>query len=313
MKSSGAESAHTISLKVLRVLMYGLVAVSALGFAYITYRDAVLVTPSDSDSGTFFITNLSYIVFEILVWVVVAHTALHLKAYSRSVIGSPDGQGLDYIANALLLLVPYSILISVGTNVKLLFVNTSYSSQVAAVANHVPLLVVLASAIYLFLGSRRLARLVPAESEASRQRRIVALALLALLSVTFARYFYAVAPSIKDDDGLLHYGLSAGVMLLTYVLPYVVVWLLGVLACLNLVHYMHRVKGVVYKRLFRDLYSGLLLVFICTFIVQLLLASQISTKAFSLQLAPVFGVILLLLLGYALIYRGVNQLHRLEE
>jgi len=64
---------------------------------------------------------------------------------------------------------------------------------------------------------------------------------------------------------------------------------LGCLACVNLGHYAHHVEGVIYKPLFRGLYRGLLTVFICTLIVQVLLATNISVQEFGPTMLLVFG------------------------
>jgi hypothetical protein len=129
----------------------------------------------------------------------------------------------------------------------------------------------------------------------------------------FIWYFYVMAPRRVDDDGLSHFGVPVTVLLVTYVLPHIVTWLLGLLACLHLIHYAHYVRGSIYKKLLRDLYQGIMVVYGCTYLIQILYVSNISGKRLTLGLVPVMTALVGLVLGYLLIYRGAEKLHKLER
>src|SRR5262249_44785499 len=135
-----------------------------------------------------------------------------------------------------------------------------------------------------------------------------ALGLFVTFSAAFIWYFYVAAPARIDDDGLSHFDLPVSVLLLTYVVPHIVSWLLGLLACLHLAHYARNVKGTIYKALLRDLQRGIMVVYACTYFVQILYISQISARKFTPALLLVLLAILTLYYGYWLIYRGAGKL-----
>ena len=313
MSSTTALSSNKLNLASLTCSIYALIALSAIVYAYLTYRADLVINHGHDTLVTFFTTHLIILLPEVIIWTIAARGALRLKSYATSVISSPDGIAFNYIANALLLLVQYSIIISMATTVKILFIHTSHLKEMTIFTSHLPLLFVLASSICLFIGSYKLNRLASNGSDNLRSTVVLAsLIFLLVLIIAYIRYFYNEAQFITDDDGLSHFALSDGVLLFTYVLPHAITWLLGVLACLNLVQYAHNVDGRIYKVLLRDLYRGILIVFACTYIVQILYVSNISTKQFNPALLLIFGVMIILTLGYLLIYRGVRQLQRLE-
>jgi hypothetical protein len=293
--------------------VYGVIALFCVIYAYLTLRSDIVLHGGNALNAKFFVAHVSLILPEVIVWVIAARGAIRLKRYARSVIDSADGKAFDYIANALLLLVLYSIVISIASTIKLLFVHTADSRAAAAITSHLPVLFVLASSIYLFIGSYKLNQIASHGSDNLRSRMVlVSLTIFLVLVTMYIRYFYSVAGGVVDDDGLSHFGLSASTLLFTYVLPHIIVWLLGLLACMNLARYAVRVQGSIYKFLLRDLFRGTLIVYACTYIVQVLYVTNISTKQLNPKMLLVFGVIMALIIGYLLIYRGTRKLERME-
>jgi hypothetical protein len=101
-------------------------------------------------------------------------------------------------------------------------------------------------------------------------------------------------------------------LLVTYVLPHIVMWLLGLLACLHLAHYSRYVSGRIYRAFLRDLTIGLLTVYICTYVAQIVSTMNSNSRHFTPALLLVFLILLLSLAGYWLIYRGSSRLQRIE-
>jgi hypothetical protein len=303
---------HT-HIPLIDVLVYGFIAASAVSYMYITYRADLLIHTSHSDFVTFLLTHLSLIVPEIVVWGIAAVGALKLKAYARSVGWGSDGTAFNYIADALLVLVVYSVAISLATDVKILFKNTSVLQAATVLTVHVPVMLALISSMFLFIGTYELSRLA---SEGLRRLspRVVEFSLVAfvMMITVFTWYFYVEAPRRVDDEGMSRFSLPAGVLLVTYVLPHIIMWLLGLLACLHLAHYSRYVKGRIYKAFVRGLTIGVLTVYISTYIVQILYVTNISSRHFSPALFLVLLVLLLLMAGYLFIYRGASLLQRIE-
>jgi hypothetical protein len=313
MSSKARLGAPLTNMSPVALLVYGFLIVSTISYLYITYHADILTRHTHQDFVAFFITHLSLIIPEVIVWTIAALGGLRLKAYAESAQQDRDGVAFNYIADAVLLLVVYSVAMSIATSVKILFVHTGIFTAATICTVHIPVLLVLLSSIYLYVGTLELNR-IAARGNKRLSNVVVELALgLFVVGVAaFIWYFYVVAPTRLDDDELSHFALPVNVLLLTYVVPHIVTWLLGLLACLHLAHYAHNVKGTIYKALLRDLQRGIMVVFACTYIVQILYISQISSRHFTLALLPVFLAILALFGGYWLIYRGADKMQQLE-
>jgi hypothetical protein len=297
------------------VLVYGFLAVSAFAYVFITYRADLLIEMRHAGFSNFFFTHLSILIPEIVIWVIAAIGALRLKAYARSAGRSRDGVAFNYIADAVLLLIVYSVAISLATNVKLLFVHSSPSVlKVATLLTvHIPVMMVLLSSVFLFIGAYELNRMASAGLRRLSPWVVeLSLAIFVLLVSAYLWYFSIHAPSRVDDDSLSHFAVPVSTLLMTYVLPHIITWLLSLLAFIHLLHYARYVRGSIYRTFLRNLYVGVLLVFGCTYIVQVLYVSNISSRHFSPALLLVFGVLIALMAGYLLIYRGASRLRLLE-
>jgi hypothetical protein len=92
-----------------------------------------------------------------------------------------------------------------------------------------------------------------------------------------------------------------------------VVWLLGLLASLNLARYSSRVPGKIYKPLFRGLYRGLVTSFAGTYLVQVFYVTNFTSNSLSVGLLMLITILALLIYGCIMIYSGTNQLYLLEK
>jgi len=88
---------------------------------------------------------------------------------------------------------------------------------------------------------------------------------------------------------------------------------MGLLSCLNLAQYAYRVRGKLYKPMFRNLYVGILLSYISTYLIQIFYVSNVSSNQVGVGFGILISLILMLIAGYTLIYRGANQLYALEN
>lgn len=295
---------------------YGLIALFATAFVYMTYRGSRLIDTAHAgvSSVSYFLCHLSIIAVEAVIWVILAKAGVRLKMYAGSVIDNPDGKALNYVANALLLGLLYAILFAMATAVKTLFVHTTYLKGVTTVTNLTPVAIIMLVSISLFAGSAKLNGILPARQR-SVDRPVLAFSLAVFFfgAIVYAMYFDRVAPTLLDDDGLHHFALAPHTLLLIYVVPYVLVWLLGLLACLNLAHYARHVEGKIYRPLFRKLYIGLLLGFIGTYLLQVFTESNLTSNRFGVGLLVLVALLLMLVIGCQLIYRGTSNLYGLEQ
>lgn len=300
------------------VISYATVFIATLVFIFIIFRAAYLIRQHQPniDAFSYAETHLYIVFIEVILWTIIARAAIRFKAYTRRIKHSKDGSALNLVAFAILLSLAYAILFDMGSTFKTLFVGTSQLQSMTLLANMLPLALLLLLSLLLFIGSLRLSQLVPSEAALGRrQQRItsLSLAIFILLVIPFGDYFYHAAPAMLDDDGLFHFALPPGILIFIYLVPFVVIWLLGLLACLNLAKYAHRVPGKIYRPKFRNLYVGILISYISTYLIQIFYASNIPSNRFGFGLLFAISLVIMLIVGYSLIYRGANQLYMLEQ
>jgi hypothetical protein len=313
-----SKSTDTISWWETRALVgsYAAIFLISAAFIYIMYTASWIISESSQtiDSTSYFQTHLATFIVEIVLWVVIARAAIRLKSYTRLVISSKDGQALDYIANAFLLSLAYAIFFGMASTIKTLFWHTPYLNMVTTITNLLPVAIVLLGTVLLFIGSVKLARMLPVpQQHLGSWKRTAPLIAFLIAAGFFAWYLYRSAPSLLDDDGLQHFALSPILLLFTYIIPYIAVWLFGLLACLNIAHYANHVKGIVYRPLFRNLYKGLMISFIGTYLAQAFYLSNLPSNRIGIGLLIIIGVLLLLIYGCLLVYRGTSQLSLIEK
>jgi len=296
------------------IYAYISITIVALIFIYIMFQASNMIKKYNPHINykQYLLTHFLTIIFELILWAIIARSAMRFKSYTLTVIRNEDGRALNYIANSILISLAYAILLCMASTVKTLFWNSPDLRAVTTITNLVPLLVILAASVYILVGTQRLRHLSNSRLRDSVNLRPY-LSLLFVFVVAYTLDFYQSAPNMLDDDGLHHFSLSPTVLLFVYVLPYVIVWVLGVFSCINLVDYAKNVKGIIYKSLFTDLRNGLIISFIGTYCVQIFTASDLSSNKFGAGFVVIILILALLTWGYLLIYRGTNQLYKLES
>lgn len=300
------------------VAAYATVFISALALTFLTFRVAHLLGRyrTGVDPLSYVEMHVYIVLIEVVLWLVMARAAIRFKAYAWRIRHSQDGSALNLIATAILLSFIYAILFDAAATFKPLFLGSAYLPAVITTTNLLPLAMFLLLSALLFVGSRRLSRLVPSDTIFGRRHQratILSLALFALLVIPYGEYFYQAAPMLTDDDGLNHFILPPAVLIAVYLAPFIAIWLLGLLSCLNLAKYAHQVAGKIYKPTFRNLYAGILISYISTYLIQLFYLSNAPSSRFGFGLLLAAGLLVMLIIGYSLIYRGANQLYMLER
>jgi len=292
-------------------LVYALVVVAAVMMIVISYKTTRTIEEVRSGSISCLLIRLSVTIPELVIWAIALRAAVRFKHYAVSIKHSDDGSRLEYIANGLLILVAYIISLTLGSLVVELVRHGSHLKQAVAINNYLPVFIALLSSLYLYIGSRRLAGLVGSASR-NRSRELRYIVLFAVFAVLFAVNFYSNAAGLIGDNGVPRFAFSLNILMFSYVLPYIIVWSLGLLTCFNLAWYSHNTPGTLYKRLFRNLYQGILVVIISLFSAQVLTITPLTMEALNPGLIAIYAVLVLAVCGFALVYRGTQKLEKLE-
>jgi hypothetical protein len=139
------------------------------------------------------------------------------------------------------------------------------------------------------------------------------MSLFVVASAIFIWHFINTADELAPQNGIPHFVSSIKVLIPTYVIPLVLMWAIGFAACINVANYSFFTKGAIYKNLFKNLYKGITLVYIGTFLTQLLILSNLNLNKFSFYLVLVYGLLILGVAGFLMIYKGSQSLNKLEK
>jgi hypothetical protein len=169
---------------------------------------------------------------------------------------------------------------------------------------------------YLWQGSRDLLKAVNG-SELSNKWQNFLVGALAALAVF---YTWAVLNnpfrSVSSDPLVkATYYLPDILIMLTIVIPYVLIWIMGGTAIINVLSYTKRVPGVIYKQAFSSLAYGLTFTIVLLIVLQFLSQANASIghAAFSVILVIIYPLLLAIAIGYLLIARGARKLAAIEE
>jgi hypothetical protein len=292
--------------------LYIILTLLGIFFLALTYKMALLADGASPHYHNILVIKLTFALLEIAIWVIASLCVLKFRDYASRIRPSRDGQGLSYISTGLLMLVGYTILLPLASTLVYLSKDTGFLKIAVSINNHLPMLLIALSVIYFLRGSNRLLRLTKARHPSGREQAWFTVG-IGIMAALFAVHFYLVEPHLIGNGSIPRFALSRDVLIFTYALPHIIIWGLGVLGCWNLIHYSRFVSGSIYKLLFRKLSRGLLIVFGCTFIAQLIIASAVDLTGFDLEVVIIYLVFLLSIGGFVLIYRGVRQMEKIEN
>lgn len=284
-----------------------------LGLVSIVFvADTVYVYSGPAVSDENLAVRLTISVAEIAVWFSAAYGAASLGRYAATIPGTPDGKALRLISWSLACLVAYIVLLSVSGAILRSLENFTALRAAILLTHLVPLFVLLAATLLLFIGSQRL------DSLLHRQLWTLPRALLvAVFGIVFflllGSHISAVGGHFHDANNQPVFVYPGSVLLVIYVLPYTACLVFGTMSCLNLALYAQKVRGIVYRLLFRNLYKGLLIIYSAIIFAQFLIIYGVSLSDFNPLVALSYGIILLALFGFTLVGRGTRQLASLEK
>ena len=276
---------------------YALVSVAALIMIILSYKTTRIPEEIQSSAIKCLLIRMSVTIPELVIWAIALRAAVRFKHYVAGIKQGDDGRSLDYIANGVLILVAYIIAFTSGSLLVELARGGRHLDLAVAINNYLPLFIALSSSIYLYVGSRRLVGLVGLVGRSRRRGLRYVVPFLAIVAL-FAINFYTSAVGLIGDNGVPRFTYSINVLMLSYVLPYIIVWSLGFLACVNLACYSYHTQGTLYKILFRNLYQGILIIMISLFSAQVLTISPLTMEVLNPGLIAIYAVLALAVLGF---------------
>jgi hypothetical protein len=292
---------------------HGVVIALWLGYAILTF-----MAPASHDARIeglpgweIVAIRLSIILPILIIWLVALRGAITFKYYARLIGQSPEGAGLNNIANGLLCTLIYLIASSLTGSLMPFFVGSHWLESAVAIRNHLPVIITFIAFLLLYTGSHQL-RNIAGVATWNRATTLI-LILFAVVSAGFTLAF-VTSPVIYDSRGVPSTVTPKSILLFTLILPYLASWFMGILATLNIARYARGVKGIIYRQALRDLIRGILAIIFFGMLLQFLtvLSRFLSNLGLGQLLLLVYVILGSYALGFWFVREGAKKLTRIE-
>jgi hypothetical protein len=298
--------------------LYALFVVAAAAYAIITF-----ITPISSAGNVYNITpqqllwlRLSFVVPILAIWWAAVFGVVRFKDYALKIKDSPDGQALGRIANGLTILVIGLIIGSLWTVVAAYFWPVpQHPALKAIIANYLQLIAPLIAFYVMVMGAIDLVHLT--KSEATYRRQVLAASLwFVLFSLLYVGLIFTNSYRNSSESlTITSFWLPDSLLVTTIIVPYILVWGMGLLTALGIRTYMMKTKGILYRQALSGLGAGLFAVIVFSILLQMLVAVWPLFADIGLNgiLIVIYFIIGLYAVGYLLIARGARRLKQIEE
>jgi hypothetical protein len=258
----------------------------------------------------FRLLDITIIIPEIVIWYAAFYGYDRLRHYSKLIKGGAESRHISKLALGILILAMGLPVTAIISNVLALIAahHHSFTPTSVIINNYVNLISPLAAFLCISIAARGLSD----QARTRPRQRFVNLVILVLitLGVVFCCLIVANHHALRTT-----YHLSPQLVMLTLAIPYMYIWFLGLQACAELQEYSRHLTGIVYRKGWNLLISGLVAIVFVSIILQYLVTS--SSWLLSLGLGSLLLLLyaLLLLLGgaYIVVALGANKLTRIEE
>ncbi len=252
------------------------------------------------------------------IWLAAFYGYARFKDYAEHIHGTRDGDAFSYIANGLGVLALSLPVTSIVSSIFNYFgdKNPDLIPSFTIISNYFAIGFAFVAFMIIYRGAKSLSRVVSAR-KAKFPRYIRYYVFLAALSLLYI-YLTFTNPirhqPNKENQEAIYY-LPDWLILFTVVIPYIIIWLIGLRAFLYIKYYQRRVKGELYKKSLKQLSFGLGGVVVISIVLQYLTAFTSVFDALSLQplLATIYLLLVVYAVGFILIALGAKKLKKIEE
>ena len=303
----------------------GAVAYTVLVVVWLVYAGLSLLAPVNKSLERYHISVHQYHLLRatiylplLFIWWAVLFGALRFNRYAQMVAGTPEGQGFKKIALGLWVLlasiiVPSFVAFIASFNPDSVIVE----KYVAITRNYLTVILYLVAFWQILQAARVLSGSVEGGGLTAQRARPMVIAVLVLLSAVYVGLVFNNEFRTFSNDPIIKpvYYLPDLLILLTVIIPYIFAWLWGSLAVLHIAVFARKVPGTIYRKAFRSVACGL--VIITVFLIMVQLISQARGFFSQASLPIVLGIIYILLIvigiGYVSIARGARALATIEK
>lgn len=265
------------------------------------------------------LVRVSFIIPYLFIWVTALVNVVWFRRYTTLVKGSTEESAFNKITKGLWMLFLVIVVPAFVTAIVNYFPSDiSIQKSAVILRNYLTIAFYLVGFWYFWQASKNLLQNVHTASNQVNGKYqnigVVAIATLAVI-YTWAVLSNPFRTSSADHLVKATYYLPDMLIVFTVVIPYVLVWILGVLTVLNVLSYAKLVPGLIYRQTFSYLARGLALTIILLIGLQFLSQANaiLGHAALSIILVIIYILFFAIAAGHVLIARGARKLAAIEE
>lgn len=289
------------------IVMAGITALLALGLPPDPAELAQLKTNATSYRLAILILLVPYMV----IWFFGFYAFGRLRNYYRFIRRANEGNGfarlkigMGILAFGLVIPTMVSLILgSVAVN------NPDIEHLSTIIPNYLTILTALVAFSYMSSGAWLLNAQVKARPRLNDIRLLMALFIIVGVSFCYLtlRNFFA--------NDINPYHLNLGLLIFTYIVPYLYTWFVGLIAGLELLLYSKTVSGKLYKQSLRRLAIGMLVAIAGSIAIQFVGGALANYEGISLGfiLLVNYGLVSIVAVGLVLMGLGTRNLEKIEE
>jgi hypothetical protein len=249
----------------------------------------------------------------VLIWTVAAYGAEKFKSYSYKIRKEADGVGLNKIANGLIALLAFQVLNGLFGVLRPWALTDNWLTVYTITANLIAAFGPIVAYTCMYAGSVDLLKLI--KNKRLKYVPLIVMSFLILVGAVFVKLLidYQYGSSTPDPNKYSSFYESDPMVILTFGLPYLIGWGLGLMAAVNINFYQRHIKGTIYRKALSRLVLGILTVILLYIAVELLVS--VSTFIASAGLASIlvflYGLILIYGIGFLLIASGAKKMGKI--
>lgn len=260
--------------------------------------------------------RLTILIPMLVVWLLALYGAIRFRRYAQTIRDSTDGKAMSRIATGLGWFVVYILLLTLIGSILPHFRQSPYLDWLISGRNLLSVATAFLGFYYVYSGAAKLTQLIGAKVVWTAKRVLLLLLPYCIFAMAFT-YLFFINPDLNNTGQLASiptYVLPPAILLYAIVIPYLFMWLLGVLSVLNLRNYASNVPGVIYRKVLSRLARGMIGVICFIISLQLLnvLVGTISQLALGSLLLIIYLLILMIAISYGSIASGARRLAKIE-
>lgn len=288
------------------------------------YITVIALVPSDSAGATRYnlspstakLLSLSLAIPVMIIWYAAFYGFIKVKQYAYLAGATKDGRALRIIGNGLMVLAFSIPITSITGNIRNYLVNQNPDLRTTAVIvqNYLALALALVSLWLIAHGAKQLVKTLKKKPYSAYE------AVIAVIFTSFCFVYTYITLSGNFDAngsvaGVEAYHLPDFLVFSTIVVPYIVLWFLGLRAAYHMQIYRAHVPGILYRQALGYLAAGVASVSITLMTLRVLVSLSSFLNSLSLRylLVLLYALILMIGISFGLIAFGAKKLKKIEE